>query len=130
MVGIFVVILVILFLIYICLSFELDNFERIIVIVGVTMIFFSILLGESINANKSINIEKECQKNHISYTLVDTISEYTEIDKKQIYYFLLTVSDDEMDLGDAIHYLDKDLSDKEIDAILTASALKEKKGEK
>ena len=80
-----------------------------------TIFFLSILIGVEIT---DPNIEDRCEKESISYTAVSTIAEYTGIDEKTVYNAMEIGRDNKYDLDIVIKYLDPNLAEEEVSAII------------
>ena len=79
------------------------------------ILFLSMLIGVEIT---DPNIEARCEKENISYTAVSTIAEYTGIDEKTVYNAMEIGRDNEYDLDIVIKYLDPNLTEEEVTAIV------------
>ena len=79
------------------------------------ILFLSISIGIEITDS---NIEARCEKENISYTAVSTIAEYTGIDEKTVYNAMEIGRDNEYDLDIVIKYLDPNLTEEEVTAIV------------
>lgn len=79
------------------------------------ILFLSISIGIEITDS---NIEARCEKENISYTAVSTIAEYTGIDEKTVYNAMEIGRDNKYDLDIVIKYLDPNLTEEEVTAIV------------
>lgn len=86
------------------------------------ILFLSISIGIEIEITDS-NIEAHCEKENISYTAVSTIAEYTGIDEKTVYNAMKIGRDNEYDLDIVIKYLDPNLTEEEVTAIVLTYAM-------
>lgn len=84
------------------------------------ILFLSMLIGVEIT---DPNIEDRCEKENISYTAVSTIAEYTGIDEKTVYNAMKIGRDNEYDLDIVIKYLDPNLTEEEVTAIVLTYAM-------
>ena len=84
------------------------------------ILFLSISIGIEITDS---NIEARCEKENISYTAVSTIAEYTGIDEKTVYNAMKIGRDNEYDLDIVIKYLDPNLTEEEVTAIVLTYAM-------
>lgn len=128
-------------LLIICISnilLELDNLLQVMIAISILTICLGVNVFCYANNHKKIKnnnkkyeetMEEKYDKNHISFELVQAINEYSNKNEDEIFTFLTMVADDEMDLKDAIHYIDGTLSENDIDAILRLTMLKEKQNE-
>ena len=97
------------------------NAQRDIAIATVfAILFLSISIGIEITDS---NIEARCEKENISYTAVSTIAEYTDIDEKTVYNAMKIGRDNKYDLDIVIKYLDPNLTEEEVTAIVLTYAM-------
>ena len=101
---------------YILLHAIKSKLKRSIAITTIfAILFLSILIGEE---TMNPNIEACCEKENISYTAVSIIAEYTGIDEKTVYNAMEIGRDNEYDLDIIIKYLDPNLTEEEVSAIV------------
>lgn len=77
----------------------------------------------------SIITKEECLEEHISYELICTTADYTNKTKREVFNYFIVTSNAEMDIFDAVSYLDPSLTDEEVSAIIAISDLKQKTAE-
>lgn len=93
---------------------------------AVIILSFSIYNSPFTNDNI---LKRECEKNSISYTLIETTAELVNINKYDIYIIFKHAADNNIEAREAVKMCGNDLTEQEIDAIMIAAYLKENKDE-
>lgn len=88
---------------------------------------YYLLISAFLLGHTRYGIPSFCEKNAISYELVESISEYTGESTHDIAYFLKYAANAEVDLYDAIEIIDPSLSNEDITAIINFSDNKQNK---
>lgn len=95
---------------------------------GVCLTIISFILcitSPELTKEKEQTAEEYCQINSISYILVDTTAEYTGFDEKEIAVIFKYASKNGLEIDEALLYIDKNLSENDIIAIVQMSFQRE-----
>ena len=97
--------------------------ELFIIIGGLIIIFFLMIL------RTPESTQTYCDKNHISYELVETIAEVCDREEKDIAIALSFAAEGGYDVYDGVRYVMPNTTDEEIFAIISISDRKQKLNE-
>ena len=104
---------------------DLYNFAALAIVCGFLMATGSIVTATGVNQDKAISVEELCGQHAIAYELVQAVAEYTDYTEQEVADFFIIVSESNIEAYDAIKMLDSSLTEKQIDAIMEISAMRQ-----
>ena len=107
------------------LADDLYNLAAIAIVCGFFMATGTIVTAIGVNQDKVISVEELCGEYAISYELVQTVAEYTDYTEQEVADFFIIVSESNVEAYDAIKMLDSSLTEKQINAIMEISAMRQ-----
>jgi hypothetical protein len=107
------------------LADDLYNLAAIAIVCGFFMATGTIVTAIGVNQDKAFSVEELCGEYAISYELVQTVAEYTDYTEQEVADFFIIVSESNVEAYDAIKMLDSSLTEKQINAIMEISAMRQ-----
>lgn len=104
---------------------DLYNFAALAIVCGFFMATGSIITATGMNQDKAISVEELCGQHAIAYELVQAVAEYTDYTEQEVADFFIIVSGSNIEAYDAIKMLDNSLTEKQINAIMEISAMRQ-----
>ena len=104
---------------------DLYNFAVLAIMCGFFMATGSIVTANGVTEDKAISVEELCGQHVIAYELVQTVAEYTDYTEQEVADFFIIVSESNVEAYDAIRMLDNSLTDRQIEAIMEISAMRQ-----
>lgn len=104
---------------------DLYNFASLAIVCGFLMATGSIVTAIGVNQDKAISVEELCGQHAIAYELVQAVAEYTDYTEQEVADFFIIVSESNIEAYDAIRMLDNSLTEKQINAIMEISAMRQ-----
>lgn len=104
---------------------DLYNFAALAIVCGFFMATGSIVTAIGVTQDKAISVEELCGQHAIAYELVQAVAEYTDYTEQEVADFFIIVSESNIEAYDAIRMLDNSLTEKQINAIMEISAMRQ-----